>query len=414
MLIVDAGGLRIRAYWKFERGPQVRHRTREDYVRHFGDIFRTAVADRLPAGPVGLALTAGMDSSSIAAVAADLMRDSGFGISAFHHTTTSLIPEDDEKLLAQETADRFGIDLLCVDVATSPLFAAASDPALRTPQPLMAPQLDVHRRSMDAMQRSGARVFLSGYMGDAAFTNDTAHYTNLLRRGRLLAFAREAAHHWRVNRSPRGLGLRTLVRRQPPAPPWRPRMPDWIACSAAEARRLEAVWEEFWRLHQDARTLSDQLRLPWIGRQFAALEALSAPLVWNYPFLDLRLLAFLSGIPAGLLVDKRILRSAMHGQLPPSVLARPKRGVPGDVVRTMVTSGILAFNLESIPLPPMVARERFHAGWQRFRDGEGADATWQSGLMMQPVALGYWLANNRSRQRKDRHGATPAAACPLQ
>jgi asparagine synthase (glutamine-hydrolysing) len=400
MMLLSRDSMEVREWWTLKRGAEQRYPRREDYVERFREVFGQAVEDRLPGGPVALQLSGGMDSTSIAAVAVQAARTSGHAVTAYHLTTESLIPEDDERAYAQQAADRLGIGMVSQDLGRTPLFASHRGSALHTSQPMPAPHLAVHAETLELIARSGARVWLSGYMGDAALSGQAAYFPNLLRGRRWGKFASEMFHHWRLGRSVRGLGMRALFGSGASSPDWKPPMPDWIDPEFIRAHRLDESWHRFWQAHESATDGLEQLRHAWLGQQYRATEILSTPLVARYPFLDLRLIEFLSGLPNCLLYDKRILRDAMQSRLPAAILARPKMGAAGDIVRTMVTNGILDAQTWSARLPPAVLPAAFAGAVDRYRQGQGKDSTWSSWLVVQTIALGHWLANN-GIERKD-------------
>ena len=388
-------------WWQPERSPDVRYRRHEEYIEHFDEIFRQAVVDRLPTGALGLQLSAGMDSTSIAAIAAEALRNAGHAVTAYHQTSQSVIEEDDEQPYAQQVADRLCIPMSSLDLGELPLFEGSLEPRLRCAQPFVMPHLIAHDRTLDHMQEAGARVLFSGYMGDAALASHPTYYTDLLRTGRPVKFAKEVVHHLLLSGSIRGLGLRTIRRHPARSPEWKPDLPDWADSSLLSGSDLVAIWQKVWYLHENSNDGVEQFRLPWINRQFQAIEILPKPVVGRYPFFDIRLLQFLFGAPNYLLKDKRILREAMRRRLPREVVDRPKRGAPGDLVRKLVTNGKISSDFWKPELPPFVNQARFMLAWQRYHDGAGNDSTWASWLMMQTIALGHWLANNGAA-RKDK------------
>jgi len=399
MMVISGANMTTKVFWRLERGAEQRYRRREEYVKRFREIFDQAVIDRLPGGPVALQLSGGMDSTSIAAVAAKAAVSTRL-VRGYHLTSERFVPDDHERGYAQQAADHLGIELVWQDLGDTPLFAHALEPRLRTAQPMPAPHLAMHAETLERIRQGGARVWLSGYMGDAVLSSQAHYYTDLLRRYRLAKFVREAAHHWRLSHSVRGLGLRTVVRRRAESPAWKPPMPDWIDPEFARKNDLPAVWQRFWEAHENSVDGFEQLRLAWIGHQFRASEVLPSAVVVRYPFLDLRLVEFLGGVPNCLLTQKQILREAMRMDLPPAILARPKTGLAGDFVRTMVTNGIIDPCVWSTALPSVMLPERFYQALVKYREGEGAGSTWSSWLFVQSFALGLWLANN-AIARKD-------------
>src|SRR5690606_38065067 len=63
----DPGGLRVRRYWT---PPEpTREAANRDIVESFGDTLARAIADRVGRGPVHVAMSGGMDSTTVAAYA---------------------------------------------------------------------------------------------------------------------------------------------------------------------------------------------------------------------------------------------------------------------------------------------------------------------------------------------------------
>ena len=388
-------GVRVSRYWEPPRRKQTWLARRSDYVLRFKEIFGEAVAERLPGGAAATHLSGGMDSTTIAAVAAPRMRAAGQDFMACHVSCRSVVPEDEEGPLASLVAAHLQLPLHVHDVGDLPLLAPLPDPpgAIAAPcaYPHMAVQAQMHREICE----SGARVLLSGYAADAVLAPSAQYYASLLRGGRWARFALEAAHYVAAHGSLRATGLRTLWRPAPTPPEWKPQVPDWISVLPAAA--LKNRWETWWTEHQGAVDSERQLRLPWLHRQFEAGEAPALPLVCRYPFLDVRLVEFFNTLPNYMLAGKAILRVAMQGRLPDPVLGRPKIGLAGDPARQIVTNGKLspANLLRGAELPPTVIAEKFLQAWEMFRQGSGAGSTWTSWLMLQPLALAAWLAERQ-------------------
>ena len=383
-----------RRYWAMPRDAETRYPTRAQYVERFTELFEQAVTDRLPDGPVALQLTGGMDSTSIAAVAAPWARGRAQPVTGYHVSASSIEPQDDEEQFARLVADHLGIPLVRQDLGAYPLFSRHADPELHTAFPLSYPQLALHRDTVALIAQSGARVVLSGYSGDSAMSPRPDYYGDLIRRRRLAKAAREIGHHVRHVRSLRGLGLRTLAWPRPASPAWKPPMPHWIAHQPLD---LAERWTQWWDKHETAVDAAGLLSLPWMHRQFEALEVFKQPVVARYPFHDVRLATFLAGLPGFMLAGKTVLREAMRGKLPEPVRTRPKTGAAGDFVRTMVTNGKVtgsAFR-DVAGLPPQIDANLFRAALENYCSGAGAESTWASWLILQPLAFGHWLSQQK-------------------
>lgn len=77
-------GLITRQYWEIDSSKKIRYRRQNEYVEHFDEIFKNAVSRRLRSiHPIGSHLSGGLDSSSVAAVAAILLKEDGKKLNAF-------------------------------------------------------------------------------------------------------------------------------------------------------------------------------------------------------------------------------------------------------------------------------------------------------------------------------------------
>lgn len=75
-LLLRPGTFRKQRYWTINPGPEICYKSDEDYAKHFLEIFREAVCCRLRSNtPVGVSLSGGLDSSSVAGVAASLVEE---------------------------------------------------------------------------------------------------------------------------------------------------------------------------------------------------------------------------------------------------------------------------------------------------------------------------------------------------
>ena len=74
-LSADAGGHRTWRYWAIDPGYEIRYTEEGQYAEHFAEIFKEAVRCRLRSSkPVGIFLSGGMDSGSVASTAGWLLR----------------------------------------------------------------------------------------------------------------------------------------------------------------------------------------------------------------------------------------------------------------------------------------------------------------------------------------------------
>ncbi|ROZ66376.1 asparagine synthetase B [Ramlibacter sp. WS9] len=391
-----------RRYWELPRHAETRFRRRSEYVEQFDELFKVAVCDRLPDGAVAMQLSGGMDSTAIAAVTAGRLTASKSAITAYTICSHSLLPEDQERHFAEMVASELGIRLVSQDLGKYELFEGRQGAALTTSAPIVYPHLAAHHDTLAQVAETGARVLLSGHGGDAVMAPSASHYPNLMRSGRLVKFAAEVAHHVRGTGSFRGMGLRSALWPPRPTPAWMPPLPDWIDPALAERVDLEARWNAGWQTYHSGVDAYGQLTQPWLSRHFEALEILKQPVVGRYPFYDLRLVQFLLGIPNFMLARKAVLREAMCGKLPEVVRYRPKTALPGDPIRVIVTNRNLDFpkRWKGSNFSKLLCRDKYFIALDNFCNGEGADSTWNTSLIVAPIAFNTWLDSKTGTHEK--------------
>jgi asparagine synthase (glutamine-hydrolysing) len=97
--------VRIQQYWYLERTPELHYQSENDYFEHFQEIFEEAVQCRLRSfKPVGIALSGGLDSGSVAAVAAKQLQAQSKTLHAFTSVPLFAVP-DRKHVIADETAN---------------------------------------------------------------------------------------------------------------------------------------------------------------------------------------------------------------------------------------------------------------------------------------------------------------------
>src|SRR5260370_21688081 len=97
-LSISPEGLKVRRYWTPPTDGRIRYSKPEEYVEQFQSLFQAAVADRLRTDRVGILLSGGMDSSSVAAVAKEVRSKDGqtTEIRGYSCVYEALIPAQEE------------------------------------------------------------------------------------------------------------------------------------------------------------------------------------------------------------------------------------------------------------------------------------------------------------------------------
>jgi asparagine synthase (glutamine-hydrolysing) len=341
---VTPEGVRKWRFWEIDPGLRIRYKRDEEYGEHFRTLFTEAVRCRLRAvGPVGLSLSGGMDSTSIAAVATSLLSraaSSQSQLKTFSYVFDQL-PSCDERQFILPTVERFDLDatyILCDDrwplrdLAEWPLERdwVVSDAYVWLPLSVM--------RAADA---AGCRVLFTGHFGDALFWDDTYWASAMLHDGRLAQLGKTLAGSrslsvWREALADPGMraripgGLRRAYRRVRPHPRAASQAmvdPNLLRRTEVDpGRKPEMAPHAFsapgQRQHYETLIAGGAFE----GRPMARRLYRRSGLELMEPFCDRRLVSFVMAIPADQWGragrGKWVLRSAMRERLPRGILER--------------------------------------------------------------------------------------------
>lgn len=120
-LTVDDAGVHVREYWAADTTRELRYKCDEEYADHFLSLFEDVLACRVPAlGPVGIFLSGGLDSCSVAVLASDLARRGRLLVERLE-AFTLVFPgfSCDQRARAEQVAQAAGLPLTAVDYQAS-------------------------------------------------------------------------------------------------------------------------------------------------------------------------------------------------------------------------------------------------------------------------------------------------------
>ena len=196
-VVVTERGMDAQRYWTLDPGHEC---APADAAEGFRDRFDAAVAAclrRCEGTGVGAALSGGLDSSSIAVTARDLLRAGGAAPLPVFSATFAGLPaavrrRSDERAYVAAVVAEGGVEPHTVEVAgLGPL----GDAALRDHLDDIPRTYNVylHRAMFEAARRRGLRIFLDGTDGDAAVSHGYARLGHLARVGAWDVLGREIA-----------------------------------------------------------------------------------------------------------------------------------------------------------------------------------------------------------------------------
>lgn len=348
-LVADSHGLRMKRYYTFGSGREYHFKTDEEYSTCFRDLFRESVRARTRAiSPVGLTVSGGLDSSSIACMAYHLKSsgevDQPFRIysSVYHHTASA-----DERSYLDTVLS------VCPDFPATLIpsddFWGLREFSNDNGFPMEEPETEVIRSSMLAplrkAQQDGCRVVISGYGGDQVL--NTATYTTpyTLKDVGLFRISSELSYYrfytpalWKIFgysyispllpgtlkrllrhiiHNPDDDGFLTPLCINVTAPP------DLLPPPRLTTRSSRQTYS----------AVNDGLNS--VYRATLDAYAVYTGIDWRYPFYDRRIIEFMLSIPPRLSFrngySRCILRQSMTGLLPEQVRMRLTKAHGGDL-----------------------------------------------------------------------------------
>jgi asparagine synthase (glutamine-hydrolysing) len=354
---VDSGGAtKLLPYWSVRDIRPVRLPSDQDYAEGLRERLNVAVRRQMrSAHPIGCLLSGGLDSSSVAALAARALHENKQRLAAFtgvprrgFDAPVAAGHYADETLYVDAIARAAGnIDVTYVvntaadDFAEIDRFFIALEGPVRNPT-----NLGWVLAILRLARQQGRRVLLGGLRGNSTiswsgWSQAAAH----LKRGRWLTALRQ----WRLyyRRTPhsrwattRNLFIEPLIsqwlsseRRHPRrVAPWQqhsPIRPEFAAAMGVDARARTNRHDFLYRTRSDER-IQSLLQADYAGDWYAAEKALTGVEVRD-PTADIDVVSYCFGVPPEQYLaegtDRSLIRRAMWGLLPDAVLTNNLRGL---------------------------------------------------------------------------------------
>lgn len=352
-LMVTAKTSQLAQYWSLDNVAEVRLPSDEAYADQLRELLLEAVQCRIHTPfPVGCHLSGGLDSSSITAIAAQLLRQQGKTPTAYSWSppppATDQCPDDERRLIQvvcqQEGIECQYIDLKIEDVVRTYMRDFSCDPA-----EMMFREELVQKQAA----QNKVRIMLSGWGGDEAITgHGWGFWSELFLQGRWGKLHREirflshqdgASRLYALKRDAKVAYSRVLLPLIPE--------PIWSWWHGPNSRNscypLTCINPSFAKQHQDAvmamRGPSLRERSGVQGNQWRwlnnghltkrieawAVNGARQGLLYSYPLLDRRILEFCLGTPPEQFVQqgcrRSLMRRAVEGILPPAVQWHPSK-----------------------------------------------------------------------------------------
>jgi asparagine synthase (glutamine-hydrolysing) len=324
-------------YWSLAPARRIQFRQPAEYLERFDELFREAVEDRLHCDGAGIFLSGGMDSSSVAAIAASSR--TGRPRSCDLRAYTAVADRDayeTERRYSAITAAALNIPVQYLPIDDYMPFDRWDEAAVRGPEPGSTPFGAIASDQFRQIEQH-SRVALSGDGGDHVLYPSRNYFFVLLRKGRLLRLTADSLACIRTLRRIPRFGFRSGVKRLFGKEDALGPMPSWIAAGLSRRLDLPSRWRECSQPTVEPSALRpeayDRLTNPSLASDFELNDpgATLCRVEVRCPLFDVRLAEFLLAIPpVPWNFDKGIMRLAMRGRLPDAVRLRPKTPLAHD------------------------------------------------------------------------------------
>jgi asparagine synthase (glutamine-hydrolysing) len=394
----------MRAFWQPSTDGSLRFPTPADYVERFQELFARAISDRLRTARVSISMSGGLDSTSIAAFARDLLPGDTLQptVQACTVVYDRLIANDERKY-STLVAEALQIPIVHIVADNFLPFEERFPHDLEQPEPfLMNPTSAQFRESLEAMSRF-SRVALSGYDGDALMAEPISnHFRRVAQEIKIQTLLKDMAWFVKARHQLPRIGFRTGLRRLLGTYPAKSFSPEWIDESFKKRVGLAERWQTFTAEPADLHSTRPYAFTVLGSTNWAPLlEGYDPgthrfPLEVRHPIMDLRLVEFLLGIPAvPWCVNKEILQRAMIDKLPKEILARPKTPLASDPLGSLIKETDVR-HVENFEPNPKLCEFVDLKKPRRVTGQQNSDILWAN---LRPFAFNHWLTYSYSKRQ---------------
>lgn len=336
--------LHIKRYWNLPvESTLLRYPNKNSYLEHFYEIFKIAVSDRIRCDDIVISLSGGMDSSAIAATAVELQ-----GSQTSSNAPTAITRVYDEVHPCQEryysglAAKKLDISQHVIAADNFPLFSNT----IKTSRPIEYGHSGYWLHFEKSIRALG-RTVLTGEAGDnllsypatqEIFRESSAPVVLLELIKLTKRYAEIPGWGAGIKKKLKTKSLHTRGSDRSPYP-----YPAWINPDFESKAELQELWAAMWQPR--TKQSQAQCRNTLLDKSLVQPGWCTNDLITNSdfafsdhrdPFLDPRLIEFLSSVPAlPWLFKKHILREAFKDKLPNAIINRPKT-VLGNLTHSLL------------------------------------------------------------------------------
>jgi asparagine synthase (glutamine-hydrolysing) len=400
VLSCESGTISVRRYWTLPVSAPLHYTRPNECVEQFKELLDHAVADRIRVSDVGVLMSGGLDSPTVAAGAQRTLVRNGndAGLRAYTEVFETVIPHEEgryAKLVAE--ALKIPIEFHVSDEAGLSKRLNGEDNCW--PEPTHSPGSDGGLAQLRKISVR-SRVALTGFGGDPAFSSLLSiHFLQLLKNKQFRRAFGDAIWYLAAERRFSRLYLRTRLRRWFASKKETSWYPGWLNQDLEKRFGLRERWEVLMRAPTPngavRRTAYEAMGDPLWPNLFEGYDpgVTGVPVEVRHPFFDLRLVNFLLALPAlPWCSDKELLREAARGILPDAVRLRPKSPLLADPLVALLERAESAWvdSYEAVPeLSQYVDRNRIPKVL-------GERDAWTAWIHLRPLSLNSWLRSKEA------------------
>ncbi|MCS4223303.1 asparagine synthase-related protein [Salinibacter ruber] len=412
-------------YWALDPDERIEYARDREYIEHFRELFTQAVQDRLRSPhPVGLMLSGGLDSGSVASMAGWLHEQEGNGLAPLRTYSWAFetLTQCDERFISNEIVERYGLSSTPIDAEAAPLLSV--DPYIGPDRdsPYVGGFHGLEERCLRRAKSEGVRRMMTGHRGDLVAGGWHFDYLRLLKGGqwRKLCSALQAhaeqtgvplrrtidiyllqpllSSLWPEGRAetlrrPAKKVYQALRSGNSPADPF----PPWVRSAFADQHTPLPAPPEAPDVVQNAARrgryrwlfMPTHMRVATAAERHAARHGMEMADPWS----DLRLIEFAFAVPPAALCrngqNKWLVRESMRDVMPESVRKHAQKISPYPLHRRALKDYLFELApsvIEGVKAENIVNSKVFDARCNRYQDGSREDKR-----LWHTLTFGLWL-----------------------
>ncbi len=330
----------VRRYWSLPEMEPVYYKRPQDCLNEFRAVLDTAVSDRLRTNTACVALSGGLDSTTVAASARRIFDQRGTIADLWSYTLVykNVVPHE-EGHYSRLVAEALRISVKQYEGDQGRLFGDYDQPDFTTPEPLHSP-MGYSGASPLADIAARGRIVLTGMGADPLLASSRLnHFRRLIKAKQFGRIAKDLVGYFSAEGRFSRLYLRghwdkflhpqTALEQYPP----------WINPEFEKRLNLRDRWEDINSGIRSNNSARPEAYRSLTSPQWVRLLEAGDPGTTRYPmevrqpFFDIRLVRFLLALPVmPWCADKEILRQASRGILPEEVRLRRKTPLAADPI----------------------------------------------------------------------------------